>query len=226
MKRLLTTILCAVRSLRLIFVIAAAGLSVNIHAQTPPLWGNLDPGPFKVGFKIIYRLDYSRSWKPKYDTHGQLQSGSRVRPIRIDVWYPADVQAHVSRMPYKDYVYYNAPTGDRVFAEANEMLERRAVSSFHNFLKGDDAFNALMSTPTAAIRNAPPINRKSPLIIYSGGLNDSLQASNAVLFEYLASHGYVVATVPQLGTSSLSLQLGTNPVDLEHKCGIWNLRCQ
>ena len=215
MQRLLTTNLCAVRSVRLIVLIVAAGLSVNIHAQTAPLWGNLDRGPFNVGFKVIYELDHSRSWRSKYDVHGQPQSGTRVRPIRIDVWYPAKDQAHQLRMPYKDYVYYNTPPGDRVFAEANEMLERRAVSSFHSFLKGDDAFNALMSTPTAVIRNARPINRKFPLIIYSGGLNDSLQASNAVLFEYLASHGYVIATVPQLGTSSLSLQLGINPVDLE-----------
>ena len=199
----------------LVLLIAVVGLSINIHAQTAPLWGNLNPGRFNVGFKVIYKLDYSRNWKPKYYVRGQIQSGTRVRPIRIDVWYPARNQARQPQFLYKDYVHYNTPTGDKVFAEANELLERRALSSFHNFLKGDDAFNALMSTPTAAIRNASPVDRKFPLIIYSGGLNDSLQASNAVLFEYLASHGYVVATVPQLGTSSLSLQLGINPVDLE-----------
>jgi polyisoprenoid-binding protein YceI len=35
MKRLLTNIRCLVRSFRLIFLLAAVGLSINIHAQTP-----------------------------------------------------------------------------------------------------------------------------------------------------------------------------------------------
>jgi hypothetical protein len=71
MQRLLTTNLCAVRSVRLIVLIVATGLSVNIHAQTAPLWGRLDRGSFNIGFKVIYKLDHSRNWKPKYDVRGQ-----------------------------------------------------------------------------------------------------------------------------------------------------------
>jgi hypothetical protein len=100
MQRLLTTNLCAIRSVRLIVLIVATGLNVNIHAQTAPLWGRLDRGSFNIGFKVIYKLDHSRNWKPKYDVRGQPQLGTRVRPIPIDVWYPAKDQTRQLRMPY------------------------------------------------------------------------------------------------------------------------------
>ena len=54
-----------------------------------------------------------------------------------------------------------------------------------------------------------------PLVMYSEGWNSSSQNDNSVLAEFLASHGYVVAAVPQVGTSSMSLTLGINAVDLE-----------
>ena len=51
-------------------------------------------------------------------------------------------------------------------------------------------------TPTASFHNAPPVAERFPVLLYLGGAEEQ-----SVLFEYLASYGYVVAAVPNIGTS-------------------------
>jgi dienelactone hydrolase len=70
--------------------------------------------------------------------------------------------------------------------------------------------------PTAAFANAPPLAAagRFPVVGYSAGYNNRSH-DNSVLAEYLASHGFIVVTVPQLGTSATRLTLRINPVDLE-----------
>lgn len=67
----------------------------------------------------------------------------------------------------------------------------------------------------AAHLNAPNARGPFPLIVYLSGLNESGQHANSVLCEYLASHGFVVAAIPQVGTTHSRLRLGVNLVDLE-----------
>ena len=203
-------------SLRIAAIIAflvAPGLSTRLCAQKATLWGNLEPGPYAVGFKTIYRYDYSRNWKPKYDSDKRLQRGVRARPMRISVWYPAKNQVTGRKMSYQGYVHFD--NKDVVFAELNRELERRNVASLRQVLKGEPAFRGLMAAQMAAVLNAAPQNGAFPLVAYSPGLNESWQHANAVLSEYLASHGYVVVTPAQLGTTSLRLNLGINPIDME-----------
>jgi len=126
-------------------------------------------------------------------------------------------------MLYKDYM----PSGAEgaVFAELNTALAKRDIDNLRSNLKGQE-FDALMMTRTAAVQNAEPQNGAFPLIVYSAGLNNSSQ-DNVVLCEYLASHGYVVITVPQLGTTSLdvnlkfqsALDLETQSLDLQFAVG-------
>src|SRR5712692_9467099 len=58
------------------------------NAQTPAMWGDLKSGSYPVGFRFIYKYDYSRAWKTKEDANGYPQAKSRERPIRVSVWYP------------------------------------------------------------------------------------------------------------------------------------------
>jgi len=194
-------------------------------AQTPALWGDLKSGSYSVGFRFIYKHDYSRGWKAKEDANGYPQAEGRGRPIRVSVWYPArKIRANTARMLYRDYM---PSTGERsVFAELNSLLEKRDADNLRANLKGD-GFNSLMATRMAAVPNAAPQNGAFPLIVYSAGLNNSSQ-DNVVLCEYLASHGYVVVTVPQLGTTSLdvnlklqnALDLETQTLDLQYAIGV------
>ncbi len=181
-------------------------------AQTPALWGHLNSGPYEVGFRFIYQQDYSRGWRAKEDANGYPQGETRGRPIRISVWYPAKTRAHAPRMLYKDYM----PSGavGAIFAELNASLAKRDIDNLRSNLKGQE-FDGLMLTRTAAVRSAAPRDGAYPLIVYSAGLNNSSQ-DNVVLCEYLASHGYVVVTVPQLGATSLDVNLKfQSPPDLE-----------
>ena len=49
----------------------------------------------------------------------------------------------------------------------------------------------LWNAATSAHRNAPPVERRFPLVIYHSGGGSSFE-DNAVLCEFLASHGFVV----------------------------------
>lgn len=194
----------------LLLLVAVA--SSQASPQTPALWGDLTSGPYHVGFRFIYRYDYSRGWKATEDANGYPQAEGRGRPIRISVWYPAKNRANATRMLYRDYM--PPANGDSVFAELNRLLEGRDAANLRANLTGEE-FSSLMMTRVAAIQNAAPQNGGFPLVVYSAGLNNSSQ-DNVVLCEYLASQGYVVVTVPQLGTTSLALNLKLqNALDLE-----------
>src|SRR5262249_972835 len=53
------------------------------------------------------------------------------------------------------------------------------------------AFERLLATKTFALKDAPPAHGRFPVLTYHPVLGGPHEA-NAVLFEYLASHGYVV----------------------------------
>ncbi|HEU4523278.1 MAG TPA: VOC family protein, partial [Thermoanaerobaculia bacterium] len=63
----------------------------------------------------------------------------------------------------------------------------------------DEDWARVTGSRVAGRRGATPASGRYPLLVYAGigGLS-----ANTILFEYLASHGYVVASVPLLGTSS------------------------
>jgi tetratricopeptide (TPR) repeat protein len=195
-------------------------------AQTPALWGDLKSGSYPVGFRFIYKYDYSRAWKARGDANGYPQAESRGRPIRVSVWYPARKGANASRMLYEDYMPSTARQAG--FAELNSLLKKRDVTNLRASLKGEE-YNNLVMMRMAAVQNAVAQNGAFPLIVYSAGLNNSSQ-DNVVLCEYLASHGFVVVTLPQLGTTSLDVNLKfqdaqdleTQALDLQYAIGAVN----
>lgn len=186
--------------LRLAFVLP---LFAAAPAQAQTTWGGLEPGPYAVGFRFVYRLDHSRGWKASEDPDGYPRAEERGRPVRVGVWYPAVRSTRAARMLFRDYMPRTAPGAP--FAELNAMLERRDAANLRAGLK-PEGFAALLKTRAAAVLNAAPRGGAFPLVVYSAGLNNSSE-DNVVLCEYLASHGYVVITVPQAGTTSLDVNL-------------------
>jgi len=90
------------------------------------LWGDLKPGPFSVGFRVIYERDKTRNWlKP--------EAGSNVaipdlgRPIRTSVWYPAAPGKKAQLMRYGDYFHFDGPDG---FRKLNDELEKNDRESW------------------------------------------------------------------------------------------------
>ena len=204
MKRLLLTTLCSV-------LLIAGDLTAQSSNPRRPLWGDLTSGPYAVGFKVTYRLDRSRTWDPTPDS---IAAGEPSRPIRVSVWYPARPARAARPMPYRGYLMLTAP--NRHFSRLNAMIERADVTPMRDFIfRGSDSlFQKLLASPTAAFANAPAAAGRFPVIGYSAGYNNRSH-DNSVLAEYLASYGFIVVTVPQLGTAATRLTLRINPVDLE-----------
>ena len=169
----------------------------------PVMWDDLVPQTHAVGFKVMYVSDESRTWNGE---------GHAVpRPIRISLWYPASAHPHAPKMLYRQYVHYREESAS--FAGVNAALEKRNLDSFSRNVQGDEAVQKLLNMDTAAILDAMFADGRFPLVLYASGLNQSWQADNNVLCEYLASAGYVVAAVAGLGAKSI--QQDIVPEDLK-----------
>lgn len=184
---------------------------INAPAQIPLLWGDLKPGPYAVGFRSVEKYDYSRTFSPKYDYDGELREGVRARPIQICIWYPAAEEAESSPMVYGEYVY-SYPEDSR-FIDVLSNLQTRELQYLNSLIGNNFSLVLdLMNIKIGAFRDAPHVEGTFPLIIYHPH-NQSGFSENAVLCEYLASHGFIVATSHSLGTGTLSA--GFNAVDME-----------
>jgi hypothetical protein len=181
-------------------------ISSNLFAAEYPLWGNLRPGPYAVGFTARFEYDYSRTFRPKIDLDGNPVKGNRARPLQIAIWYPAAAANTSSRMKYEEYAFL---VGQELeFGPLTETIKEKGREQFstqrRNFARAtQEAINRLLQTQTAAIKDAEQKPGKFPLIIYAPG-SSGTAVENPVLCEYLASHGYIVAAIPSMGAYSRS----------------------
>ncbi|HVN77317.1 MAG TPA: acyl-CoA thioester hydrolase/BAAT C-terminal domain-containing protein [Thermoanaerobaculaceae bacterium] len=179
----------------------------------PPLfWGDLAPGRYAVGFRVLYLRDPTRPWSR--DGGAAAAIG---RPVRVYVWYPGAKPGSQARpMPYGAYLASRGPSGFRELeteiaaAERASWLADLAELTPH----AKDVFDRLAATPTAAYWEGAPAGGAFPLVLYASG-KAARSDAGAVLAEYLASHGYVVATLMQIGPAATNLELGSSPPDLE-----------
>ena len=207
--------------LHIILALLAALTLATYHpltAQILPVWGGLEPGPHYVGYRVLYELDRSRIWRAAPDSN---HSQETARPIRISVWYPADVSSDRTTMTLAEFVRDSAPS--EYFAQLNRLLERRFVEIFSGV--SQELYDTLLTLPLAAVKNAAPSAGSYPLVMYSPGGQASFP-DNGVLSAYLASHGYVVASVPQLESTlegvfeGYSRQTAVQTRDIEFAAGV------
>jgi hypothetical protein len=191
--------------LLLVILVFAAFTIGNAFATTSPFWGDLKPGQFGVGFQIIEKYDYSRPFKRKFDYEGNMVSGERARPLQINVWYPAKSKSN-SSMLLADYIHL-AATEDlsKLTDDAKEQSEKRFLQS--RWFQGvpEEKIKELLTKPAAAVRKADHADGRFPLIVIANSGSLSSPSGQFVLAEYLASHGYIVASVPSRGAQSPGL---------------------
>jgi dienelactone hydrolase len=153
----------------------------------PPIWSGLEPGEFAVGFKSWMLRAQAADFK-----------FAPPHPIQISVWYPAEPRG--ASMHYRDYLLLSLT--EKTPEEPTEAQRKAGLDDFTKFLTsaGLSAKSAqtLIETPMFAHLNAPSLtNRRFPMVVIVQG-NDQAAAAQAVLAEYLASHGYVVVTTPSI----------------------------
>jgi dienelactone hydrolase len=149
---------------------------VRLRRRTAPsLWGTLEPGPHAVGWRTL-----------------QTSTGSA---LRIDVWYPAGA-SEGAPVRYADYF----STADDLRGISPADLQSpasmpKALAVAIGGAKADSiprpALERILQSAMAARRDAPIAPGRHPLVLWTPRY--STTAMQAVLCEFLASHGFVVA---------------------------------
>jgi dienelactone hydrolase len=166
----------------------------GLQAQSSPLWGDLTPGPHRVGFRVMKLRDATRS----YPAADGARAQDRGYPMVLFYWYPATPASAARPMTFRDYQVTGRiddrledPTPQEIVAGDADL--KAFYERPFNFPFGaiDDAVWARLGpTRLSAVANAPPARGRFPLVVGVGGAG-----GNQALGEYLASHGYVVALV-------------------------------
>ncbi len=176
-----------------------------LMAQTPPIWGDLKKGKYAVGFKVLYEFDYSRVYHNPHPVTGKPFPEEAARPIRIFIWYPA-MSAKTNKMKYKDYI--NLKAADSRFDNYNNALNCFDNWATINWTDGrQGSLDKILESQVEAMKDGKPVPEKFPLIVHYAGAN-SRRNENIPLWEYLASNGYVVMTIPELAAiGDVSMEL-------------------
>jgi dienelactone hydrolase len=187
----------------------------NVHSvalaqdSTSALWGNLNPGSYAVGYRVVYAFDRSRTWhRTRTYSEPQFSPDFLGRPVRISVWYPAIAGAR--KMRIADYIHNRAP---ETFRTAEAALEKRDARVIAEWVPPQE-LGKLMQTSVGSYQDALPVAATFPLVLYSGGVN-AYTESNVVMAEFVASHGFVVAAVPSLGESDAQPEQSIGKTALE-----------
>ena len=176
------------------------------RAQWP--WKDLDPGRHPVGYRVVRQYDRSR-------TFGDAVNGVATdRLIEIRIWYPA-ASSVGTRMPYAGY--RDADGADGPIGPLSDTLKLRTERDIKlaGMRFGNDTVQLparLFASTTGVVRNAPIAAGPFPAIVAAPGRNDASD-DNAVLWEYLASHGYVVGLVASQGLNTVSVTQATGSTE-------------
>jgi hypothetical protein len=181
---------------------------LQAQSQTINLWGELKPGPYSTGFKLIKKQDLSRYYP------SQKAGETKVRTIRIYLWYPA---SETTQSSLKFETYLRLAVSDFNQPPKTPPLEWPLKFLPVPLAKGLTKKNleSLLENRTKAVRDADPEEGTFPLLILGQGLYYESPLSHIVLCEFLASHGYVVATCPLIGTHYRLVNLNVEDLETE-----------
>ena len=182
----------------------------SLSATAETLGNFLAPGPHVVGFRTITARDASR---PTLVVPSEPSDPTAGRLVPLHVWYPAAVSEGpvLTLADYADALAYSADL-DALDASSRSAARSRFIASIAE-LGGDRAIaeheqSRLLAAGGRAQRNAAPASGPFPVLLFP---EYYAPASNSVLAEHLASHGYVVVSVPMLAWRSVNWTGGTPP---------------
>ncbi len=191
-----------IRSACVFLLFTAAIVTPPASAQSFLEWKGLTPGPYPVAFRTTVVDDLTRTIHTPTDYDGRPRPGYGRRPVHIAMWQPADTSATGLGMTYGDYLPLLAwDTGpESEGAAERQVAELQYIQTVTPQAAPPDpaAVDRLMGERVWARRDAGPAPDRFPVLIYAPG-SGYPAFDNSVLFEYLASHGYVVVSAPSTG---------------------------
>ncbi len=156
---------------------------------------------YSVGYKVYHVFDSTRT----FTIPDSLHLPNNFRPMQVSVWYPI-AEKSGPKMPYKSYLYSiltEEHFRDVSQSEKQEILlafKQSARTVFRTIKTNEQTLDSLLDSSTMVLEDAKIAKGSFPLVIYAPG-NDpggtyGSSMENSLLFELLASNGYVVASVP------------------------------
>jgi len=199
--------------MRRLLVVAMLGLFAAPAARAADrlLWGDLQPGPFRVGFRVDRQADASRAERPRTTLEEMPAKGSPLRTIEITMWYPARPSS-AQPIRFGDYMTYaDDIVSDRAEDRAAPAdLETRRKNAIHGFATfaifnetPESSWSPILDSKMLAVLDAAPASGRFPVILHAPGANGT-SVLVATTCEYLASHGYVILSVPSRGQDALN----------------------
>ncbi len=159
-------------------------------------------GPYTPGFAAATLDDSTRTFGVPPTDAAAVSVGPAVRRLQVSTWYPGAGQGG-SAMRYRDYAgLFVAPNHVPSGAAADADVATRAfVATMGPSVNlADPRVQRELDAPVRARRGAPHASGRFPVIVYAPSFNQP-GFENDVLFEYLASVGYVVLASPSFGAA-------------------------
>jgi len=174
----------------LLFLVCAGGL----NAQTSRFWGQLTQGDYEIGYQDTILFNSSQPY--------ELNGYEGPKPYFVNIWFPI-VNETGKRIKYKEYLSMDS------IPEIQALIDSIQKVQYNSFIKWgvtydldmwkNSSFNSAKQDLARAILeenlNVFKTNQfpkeQFPTIIYHHG-NGGISFENSVLFEFLASHGYVI----------------------------------
>lgn len=183
--------------------------------KNSPFWGNLTAGKYSVGFKLLNLRDAARVFAEIDRNTGKILYVPR--PVSISVWYPAEIESKDKQMPFAEYVCAYVSKDAELYNGLDEAARMRVADVYRerNFKReAKEKFDELLTTPTAAFKDASLVEEKFPLIVYAPGAGGT-PLTHTPICEYLASRGFVVMSAASRGTNSLGMTLDAAGVEAQ-----------
>ncbi|HEX6050660.1 MAG TPA: hypothetical protein VFZ21_15380 [Gemmatimonadaceae bacterium] len=156
-------------------------------------------GPHAVGYRVIDHWDSTRAIAPARDFEGRRNESARATPVQVSVWYPATAggtpmrRAEYFAIGAKRETLAPITEADICAASQNDVGTARFGLGIELPPRIADS---LAQLSVAAVRDARPADGRFPLIV------GALGAPSDGIAEYLASHGYVVVSTPDLAATA------------------------
>ncbi len=176
------------------YILISAAIIISCNGDNEPnsaptFLKDIATGPFEIGFRTIHVHDPSRIYYAD-TTNENYKDG---RPIDIILWYPAQIREKSNSMLYKEYVHELADDSTSCINDFQELIK-----NYGQFDDTDDISHiadSLLLISTLCFRDTGFKPGKYPLIIVTG----SLPLAHTALCEYLATYGYVIASIARIG---------------------------
>jgi dienelactone hydrolase len=192
--------------------------------SVPAYLGSLPIGPFPVGFRAAFLADVARQYP-----FGSEQRGPR--PILMGIWYPSEAADQARRMKLGEYFDLPSHLGDGLPHElrapgdadalGTDLLAPFAAKLARHLADASAGahVDAWRASPSLAVRDPRAAAGRFPLVLYHPGLGSSY-VDSSVLFELLASWGYVVVSSAYPSATGAYLYIDgdrrTSLADAEH----------